>query len=103
MNPGYGEVCRDCRHFHLWAWEQGHPNPCERVEWIGRKHVEPSLSDDGRRCDEYDGPEIGSQSHPLETESAEMLHGENAPDGDNGDSGVEVCGLTSEPLQSASG
>jgi hypothetical protein len=90
MNPGQGEVCRDCRHFHPESWQMGHPSPCAKVGWVGQKHAEPSLSEDGRRCDEYDGPETDPQAPGLETESAEICHGENAPDGGNGDSGVEA-------------
>ncbi len=90
MNPGHGEVCRDCRQFHRWAWEKGHPKPCERVRRENDRHDEPALSSDGRRCQDYDEPEIGSQNHALETESAETCHGENAPDGDLDDSAAEV-------------
>ncbi len=102
MNPGQGELCRDCRHFHPDTWQMGHPTPCAKVEWTGRKHVEPSLSEDGRRCDEYGEPEIGSQNPGLETESAEMLHGADALSGEIIVSATEMVEAVAEPLQFAS-
>ena len=86
MNPGQGQACRDCRHFHPETWHRGHPSPCAMVRWENNRHREPSLREGGRWCDEYDGPDIGLSNHGSETESAETCHGENAPGPDIDDS-----------------
>ena len=99
MNAGQGAICRDCQNFHPETWEQGHTNPCAMVRWVDNKHRTPALSDDGQRCEEYDGPGIDFLDPGSETESAGTYHGENAPDQENGEpAGCRITGGNQKQL-----
>lgn len=47
LSPGHvPPLCPGCDHFDRYMYDQGHPNPCAMVRWIGPKHVKPSLTID---------------------------------------------------------
>ena len=99
MNPGQAMTCKTCRHFHGWAWEQGHPQPCGQVRWDNRNRVEPELSKDGRECSDFEQDKT-LQNHGLEIESTVSCHEADAQAPEIGiTSTVCMAGKTSEPLQ----
>jgi hypothetical protein len=50
---GYHQICLTCEWLNAQAKMQGHPRPCRKVRWEGRKRTAPSLSEDGLSCGEY--------------------------------------------------
>lgn len=49
-SPGHATVCRDCAHFVVEAFDQGHPSPCRLNRWEETKHLSPAIAEDGRSC-----------------------------------------------------
>jgi hypothetical protein len=53
-------LCRGCVHFDGYMYNQGHPNPCRMVRWIGHKHHVPSITADASGvvgCDSFEPTE----------------------------------------------
>ena len=95
MNPGHGNLCRECRMFNQAAWERGHPSPCRLFGWSGAVHYSPPLSEDGRQCEDYRqrGRKPCPRNHGSRTKSAERCHEADAQGRDNRNSDATRCPL----------
>ena len=48
---GYGRECQGCEHRDVQFVRIGHVHPCEKVRWVGHRHVLPAWEDG--RCQDF--------------------------------------------------